>query len=259
MSQPNQQPDLDDSINVAEAHGRVVRDAAACAREKRIVDNGREPISLWAITVCGVATLFAGGILGAAGNLFSYDSFVKESYVRTAPPGAGNEGPSTKTALEAYAKRGAKIYGVKCNGCHGADAKGDGANYPSLVGSEWVLGDTQRFAMIILNGLQGATSTGKAYPALMPAQAVGLEAEDLAGIMTYVRNGFGNSTGDVVTVEMAKAAMEVSANRSKAGAPTDAAELNSAHAKALPGDPIDPALMVDPISLKPAEEEETAP
>jgi hypothetical protein len=34
MSSPNQKPDLEDSINVTEAHGRMVREAAACAREK---------------------------------------------------------------------------------------------------------------------------------------------------------------------------------------------------------------------------------
>ena len=54
MSSPNQKPDLEDSINVTEAHGRVVREAAACAREKRIANNGSEPISLWVIAACGV-------------------------------------------------------------------------------------------------------------------------------------------------------------------------------------------------------------
>ena len=48
MSLPNQKPDLEDSINVAETHGHVVREAAASFREKRIVDNGIAPISLWA-------------------------------------------------------------------------------------------------------------------------------------------------------------------------------------------------------------------
>ena len=45
--------------------------------------------------------------------------------------------------------------------------------------------------------------------------------EDLAGIMTYVRNNFGNATGDVVTIDMAKAAMEISAARKNAGKSVD--------------------------------------
>jgi hypothetical protein len=69
--------------------------------------------------------------------------------------------------------------------------------------------------------------------------------------MTYVRNNFGNSTGDVVTVEMAKAAMEISDSRAKVGQQTTAEELAAEHAKALPGDPLDPKAMVDPITLAP--------
>jgi mono/diheme cytochrome c family protein len=245
-------PDLDDSINVAEAHGKVVREAAACAREKRILSTGNEPISVWVLATCGIAVLFAGAILGNGGRLFAYNSTFKDGYVRKAPEGAEDSGPAAKDALAAYMARGAKIYSAKCQGCHGPDAKGDGANFPSLAGSAWVTGETQRFAMIILNGLQGPTSTGKSYGAGMTAQGTGLAPEDLAGIMTYVRNNFGNATGDIVTVDMAKAAMEISEGRAKKGLQSDKAELDSDHAKPLPGDPLDPATLVDPITLQPA-------
>lgn len=254
MASTNQQPDLEDSINVAEAHGRVVRDASACAREKRIADNGREPISLWTLALCGLATVIAGGILGGVGNFFSYDAYIRDGYVRKPADGAGDAGPQAKEALAAFMKRGEKIYTAKCNGCHGPDAKGDGANFPSLAGSAWVTGETERFAMIILNGLQGPTSTGKAYPGMMPSQGAGLEAADLAGIMTYVRNNFGNTTGDVVSIEQAASAMEISGKRAKAGQPMSSDELSANHARNLPGDPVDPKIMVDPVSLQPVEE-----
>lgn len=252
MSPPIQKPDLEDSINVAEAHGRVVREAAACAREKRITENGSEPISLWVLAACGLVAVIAGSILGGAGNWFSYATIFRDGYVRTPPPGAADQGPQPKEALAAYMAKGSKIYSAKCNGCHMSDAKGDGANFPSLVGSKWATGETQRFAMIILNGLQGPTSTGKSYGAGMAPQGAGLSPEDLAGVMTYVRNNFGNSVGDVVTAEMAKAAMDVSNARAKAGQQMTAAELDADHVKALPGTPLDPKTMVDPITLAPA-------
>jgi mono/diheme cytochrome c family protein len=251
MSLPNQTPDLEDSINVTEAHGRVVREAAACAREKRIVDNGIEPISLWAFVACGVVLLIAGGILGSGGRLFSYGKVFREGYVRTPAPGAGDTGPVPKEALAAYMAKGAKIYSAKCNGCHGSDAKGNGSTFPSLVGSTWVTGETERFAMIILNGLEGPVSDGKTY-GVMPPQGIGMAAEDLAGIMTYVRNNFGNATGDVVTIDMAKAALEISAARKNAGKSATAAELTADHVKALPGDVLDPKALLDPITLAPA-------
>ena len=251
MSLPNQTPDLEDSIDVTEAHGRVVREAAACAREKRIVDNGIEPISLWAFVACGVVLLIAGGILGSGGRLFSYGKVFREGYVRTPAPGAGDTGPVPKEALAAYMAKGSKIYSAKCNGCHGSDAKGNGSTFPSLVGSTWVTGETERFAMIILNGLEGPVSDGKTY-GIMPPQGIGMAAEDLAGIMTYVRNNFGNSTGDVVTIDMAKAALGISAARKNAGKSVISAELTADHVKALPGDVLDPKTLLDPITLAPA-------
>lgn len=259
MSPNNQKPDLDDSINVAEAHGKVVREAAAAAREQRILSTGNEPVSVWVLSACGLALIFAGAILGNGGDFLDYGTLYRKNYVRAAAPGAGASGPAPKPALDAYMAKGKKIYTAKCNGCHGADAKGDGANFPSLVGSPWVTGETDRFAMVVLNGLQGPTSSGKSYGAGMPSQAAGLTPEDLAGILTYVRNDFGNSTGDVITVEMAQNAMDISAGRAQAGLQMTAEELEAAHAKALPGEPIDPSVMVDPISLKPVDGEAPAP
>lgn len=251
MSEPNAKPDLDDSINVTEAHGKVVREAAACAREKRIVENGIEPVSLWAFVACGLVLLIAGGILGGGGRLFAYGTTFREGYVRAPAGGAEDTGPVPKEALAAYLAKGSKIYSAKCNGCHGSDAKGNGSTFPSLVGSAWVTGETETLAMIILNGLEGPVSNGTTY-GVMPPQGIGMTPEDLAGIMTYVRNNFGNAVGDVVTVDMAKAAIEISAARKNAGKMASSAEIKADHVKALPGDVLDPKTLLDPITLAPA-------
>lgn len=253
MSVPNSKPDLEDSINVSEAHGRLVREAAATAREKRIADNGREPVALWVVVACGVATLVAGSILGSGGNWFGYNSTFRENYVRSAAPGGDGGGAKPKPALDAYKAKGAKLYAAKCSGCHGADAKGDGSNYPSLAGSKRVLGNTEAFGMVILNGIQGPVSSGKTYGAgLMPPQGAGMSAEDLAGLMTYIRNNFGNDTKDVVTVEMAKAAIDISGKRAKAGTAVTNDEVVAEHDKMLPGEVLAPDTLVNPATLAPA-------
>lgn len=252
-SQHNNKPDLDESINVTEAHGRVLNETAATARERRLADNGHERVAMWVIISCGIVLLIAGGVLGDAGTLFSYNNTVRDGYVRGKAPGLEDEGPVPKAALAAFSSKGQKLYS-KCNGCHGADGKGDGANYPSLAGSAWVNGDTQTLAMVILNGLQGPTSTGKVYGAgVMPAQSAGMTAQDLAGLMTFLRNGFGNSTGDVVTVEMAEKAFEVSASRARAGQAITAEEIKADHMVMLEGEPIEPTTLVDPAKLTPVE------
>lgn len=249
---PNQNPDLEDSINVTEAHGHVVREAAACARENRIVDNGVGHISLWAFVACAVVIFAAGGVYFGSGAEFgAYAVSFRPGYVRTPAGGTEDTGPVPKEALAAYMAKGSKIYSAKCNGCHGADAKGNGSTFPSLVGSAWATGETERFAMVILNGLEGPVSDGKTYGVMSP-QGIGMTPEDLAGIMTYVRNNFGNTKGDVITTEMAKAALEISAARKNAGKSVSAAELTADHAKALPGEPLDPKTMLDPITLAPA-------
>lgn len=212
--------------------------------------GGPAPLPLWVLTVCGVVLLIAGGILGGAGRLFSYQTIFPDGYVRKRAPGS-EETAAPQEALSAFMARGERIYKTKCIVCHGAEAKGDGINFPALAGSKWATGETERFAMIILNGLQGPTSTGKTYAAGMPTQAPGLTAEDLAGVMTYVRNNFGNNTGDVISVAMAKAAMEISAARAKAGQPVTGQELEADHLKSLPGDALDPKAMVDAVTLLP--------
>jgi mono/diheme cytochrome c family protein len=245
-------PDLDESINVTQAHGKISREPAATAREKQLADTGHEPISLWVIAACGLSLLIAGAVLGKSGTWFDYKALVQEGYVRKPAPGEGDTGPKPKTALAAFGARGGKIYSAKCGGCHGSEGKGDGVNYPSLAGSDWVNGDTQKFAMVILNGLQGPTSNGKVYGAgVMPAQGAGMSPEDLATLMTFVRNSFGNTVGDVVSPEMAKNAMDISAARETPGSSVTAEELTAKHSKALEGAVIDPATMVNPADLTP--------
>jgi hypothetical protein len=71
--------------------------------------------------------------------------------------------------------------------------------------------------------------------------------------MTFARNSFGNSTGDVVTIEMAQAALDISAARSNAGQAVNAEEIAADHTKMLPGEALDPTTPVNPATLMPVE------
>jgi mono/diheme cytochrome c family protein len=251
-----QRPDLDDAINVSEAHERLLREAAAVAREKHLPAPGSVPLPMSLVVAVGVVLVIAGGVLGAGGRLFDYGKLQRPGYVRAVPEDGGATGPQPMPALQAFVRRGQKIY-TRCTGCHGADGKG-GPAYPSLVGSAWATGETQRFAMIILNGLEGPTSTGKAYPAPMAPQGGGMTAEDLASVMTYVRNSFGNEVGDVVSIEQARNAMEISAARARAPQMVNKEELDAEHVKELEGATMAADTLVDPVSLEPIEPIEQA-
>ena len=246
MSEPYQPNDPAHSAAATDAS----LDQAAAAREKSIPENGNQPISLWTTVICGAVLIVAGLILGYGGNRFSSNSLFRDGYVRTAPPGSVATPLPPKPALDAYMARGKKVFEAKCIVCHGPDAKGNGVTFPSLVGSAWANGETERFAMIVLNGLQGPASNGKTYGVMTP-QGIGMTAEELAGIMTYVRNHFGNTKGDVITTEMAKAAINISAARKNSGQAVTAAELTADHVNALPGKPVAATTLVDPLTLEP--------
>jgi mono/diheme cytochrome c family protein len=241
-------PDLNESINVTNAHHNVVVTNAA-VREKRNLGSNKESISILTFLICAIGLIIGGSVIGnVKGTFFSYTTNIQPDYQRNKPPGASNEVIlPPKSILDMYVKKGEKVYS-KCMGCHGADGKG-GAAYPSLAGSAWAKGTTERFSLIVMNGLQGPVSNGKNY-GIMPAQGGGLSAQDLAYVMTYVRNSFGNTVGDVISPEMAQAAMDISAARSVPGSSVSAEELKS-HDKNLTGVVIDPKILVDPITLKP--------
>ena len=81
-----------------------------------------------------------------------------------------------------------------CMACHGPNAEGT-VIAPPLAKSNWVNGPVENLIRIQLRGLQGPINvSGKAYttPVPMPAQAQQTD-EQIAAVLTYVRNSFGNS------------------------------------------------------------------
>lgn len=244
-SNPNARlrPDLDEDVNVAETHAIFDGATSATIRERSLRENGMEPVPLWLFLLAGIALLVGGAVLGKGGRIFDYSEQSMWASNFTAAPAGDDEAPTNGPALEFYVKQGAKTYG-KCAGCHGADGKGDGANFPPLLASEWVTGsNTDALASIILNGVAGPIEvSGRVWISEMPAQGP-LSAKDLATLMTYLRSGL-NDVGDIVTIEMAQAAVDAYEARG-AGKATSQDELLASHMKNLPGEPMDPETFVD--------------
>lgn len=92
---------------------------------------------------------------------------------------------------------GRQKYLTTCAGCHGSDGAGATRMGPPLAGSEWVLGDEKRLALIILHGMEGPLEVaGKTYDApdilpVMPAHST-MDDGSIAAILTYIRNEWGN-------------------------------------------------------------------
>lgn len=91
-----------------------------------------------------------------------------------------------------------------CGACHGADGTGAANIGPPFANSEWVTGPVDNLIGIQLRGLTGPiTVAGKDYtfPAPMAAMGAGQPDENIAAVLTYIRNSFGNSA-PAVTAEM---------------------------------------------------------
>lgn len=93
--------------------------------------------------------------------------------------------------------KGEKIYSTTCAGCHGATGVSAApAVFPSMKGSKMANGPLAEHIDIVMNG-------SKKNPA-MTAYKVQLNDVDLAAIITYERNAFGNTGGDVVQPKQIK-------------------------------------------------------
>ncbi len=88
-----------------------------------------------------------------------------------------------------------------CSTCHQNDGGGLGASgFPPLAGTQWVTGNEERLVKLVLNGLQGPiTVLDKDYPGQVPMTPFGglLNDEEIAAVLTYVRNSFGNQASPI--------------------------------------------------------------
>ena len=103
----------------------------------------------------------------------------------------------TESAREQFL-RGAEVYARDghCSTCHQPDGRGLRAGgFPPLAASPWVTEDEDRLIKLTLNGLLGPMEVlGESYPGLVPMTPFGgmLDDQELADVLTYARNSFGN-------------------------------------------------------------------
>lgn len=101
--------------------------------------------------------------------------------------------------------RGKDIYQKHCRDCHGEQGEGEPRVYPPLQGNELVLGITPRNAIQTVKFGGYAPSTKEhPYPFGMPPFAHQLGDGEIAAVLTYIRNAWGNQASAVSPVEVAR-------------------------------------------------------
>jgi mono/diheme cytochrome c family protein/glucose/arabinose dehydrogenase len=136
-----------------------------------------------------------------------YDTIMKHLTGQTALVAKKKE-PTLKGHEKVFAL-GREIYRKDghCGTCHQEDGKGlTAAFFPPLAGSEWVTGSEDRLIKISLHGLQGPiTVKGKKFPGAVPMMPFKhLSDKDLAAVLTYVRNSFGNKASVITPAKVSQ-------------------------------------------------------
>lgn len=121
--------------------------------------------------------------------------------------GAGGEGGTAGGAAGAAMTAGAKVY-QNCQGCHGATGAGTPGAFPPLAGNPAVTAaDPKDIIHTVLYGRTGPlTVNGTTYNGQMPAWKGQLTNADIANVLTYIRNSWGNSAGPVTESQVAAVA-----------------------------------------------------
>lgn len=193
------------AVRVLRYTGHQVEDQAALLEQAAADDNGR--VRLEAIAAASWLEKEPGLAVLAVASQHPIDEWMSDSYETAEAHLNGrpvqrdtDEMVATRMAGPASAlfAAGQEIYSREgyCATCHQPDGKGLSASgFPPLQGTPWVTGSEERLIKVVLNGLYGPMDVlGKSYPGQVPMTPFGgmLNDEEIASVLTYVRNSFGN-------------------------------------------------------------------
>lgn len=180
-----------------DVHGRVRLEAIVAASWLPpaiglpiVYEAGKLPLDEWMVHAHETALAHLGG------------HAVGEEKLTVATKLEGDERELFLKGQEIYARDG------YCITCHRPDGKGlEAAGFPPLAGTQWVNGSEERLIKLVLKGLMGPMEVlGKSYPGQVPMTPFGglLNDEEIAAVLTYIRNAFGNEAPGITPARVEK-------------------------------------------------------
>jgi cytochrome c oxidase subunit 2 len=116
-----------------------------------------------------------------------YDTWLAD---KKAAAAAESELRDKDWSLAELMERGERVYLTNCAACHQPDGSGIPPAFPALKGSNIALNDIPAHIDIVVNGKPGTS---------MAAFGGQLSEVDIAAVITYERNAWGNDTGEIVS------------------------------------------------------------
>ncbi|MDR6387953.1 cytochrome c oxidase subunit 2 [Paraburkholderia phenoliruptrix] len=119
-------------------------------------------------------------------EVLSTDDYAKWVDAQKKKMAAGQDDPNKTYTLAELMERGGKVYAANCAVCHQPTGKGAGA-FPALDGSKIANGPIAEHVSLVLKGKNA-----------MPSWAPTLNDVEIASVVTFERNSWGNHTGDIL-------------------------------------------------------------
>ena len=113
---------------------------------------------------------------------------------------AAADDPNKTYSMDELKKRGEQVYARNCVACHQATGKGTPPAFPPLDGSKVVLGAMDAQIATVLNGV-----VKNGAPTAMVAFGKQLNDTEIAAVITFTRNNWGNKTGEAIQPAEVKA------------------------------------------------------
>jgi mono/diheme cytochrome c family protein len=120
------------------------------------------------------------------------------TYLKDSGAGGGAVKPAPVAANDNAMRAGAAIYKDSCAACHKDNGSGELHLFPKLAGSALVQqDDATTLAHVVLSGTRAVATNGAPTGPAMPSFDWRLNDAQVAAVLTYVRNSWGNAAGAV--------------------------------------------------------------
>lgn len=145
-------------------------------------------------------------VLGSTQHLTGEDALAMGVYLKSLPDTPASTAASAAPVSAAAMELGGKLYRQQCVQCHQAAGEGSAGAWPALAGNPTVTAPSPVNAIrIVLDGGFAPATAANPRPHGMPPFGQMLNDNDIAMLVSYIRNSWGNSAGGVTSLEVKRA------------------------------------------------------
>ncbi|WP_158783497.1 cytochrome c [Pantoea sp. BAV 3049] len=131
------------------------------------------------------------------------------TYLKSTPV-QGSDKPAPLAADDSRMKTGALIYEAKCSACHAPQGKGGKNIFPRLADSPLINApEATSLIHVVVAGSRGVDTDSRPTAPAMPSFAGTLSDEEMADVITYIRNSWGNAASPVSASDVQKLKAEL--------------------------------------------------